>query len=438
MTYSDLNPFEPTPSPIEIHTPPTETKSQTSGASDPPLKSGPADSAPPSALFPLCSFHRPTCAVIHLAHIRANIEGIRRAAGAKNHIWAVVKADAYGHGMVRVAETCLKADANGLAVATVDEAITLRSNFPWTRILLLGPCFPQDADDLVGNEIETAVGDDLVARALSQAASRREKYALAHLKLDTGMGRFGYPAENIARIAGVLTSLPGMRWKGVFTHFAVSDEASADSKNYTQVQIRWLKRAADEFRHHLPTSTEYPMIHACNSGGILQHPAAYFDGMRPGVMLYGHLPDPSCQASIQLWPAMTLKTRIVGIRLHPTGSSLSYGRTYSCTSERRIAILPVGYADGYNRLLSNRGEVIIRGRRAPVRGRICMDQTLVDITEISAAEVGDEVILFGGPPNADGKPPLPVSEVASWMGTIPYEVTCLIGQRVPRVYEEKE
>lgn len=379
--------------------------------------------------------HRPTRAIIHLSHLRANVEAVRRRVGAGCKVWAIVKADAYGHGMMPAAGACLAAGAYGFGVATVDEAVGLRERFTAAPILLLGPSFPEDASELVARRIETAVGDLCVAEALSRAALRQNETALAHLKVDTGMGRFGFAAESIGRVAAALTALPALRWKAIFTHFAVSDTAGADAQAYTNMQLRWLRRAVEDFSVHLPTGSTPPMLHTCNSGGILQHPAGYLDAVRPGVMLYGHLPDPECAATVPLLPVMTLKTRIVSVRVHPQGSTLSYGRTYQCPDERRIGILPVGYGDGYSRALSNRGEVVIRGRRAPIRGRVCMDQTLVDITEIPEAEVGEEVILLGGPPGADGRPPLPVSELASLLHTIPYEITCQVGRRVPRVYE---
>jgi alanine racemase len=379
--------------------------------------------------------HRPTRAIIHLSHLRANLEAVRHRVGAICKVWAIIKADAYGHGMLPAAGACLAAGAYGFGVATVDEAVGLRERFSSVPILLLGPSFPEDAPELTARRIETAVGDLCVAEALSRAALRQNETAQAHLKVDTGMGRFGFAAESLGRVAASLTALPAVRWKGIFTHFAVSDAAGAEAQAYTNMQLRWLRRAVQDFSVHLPTGSAPPMLHACNSGGILQHPAAFLDAVRPGIMLYGHLPDPECAATIPLLPVMTLKTRIVSVRVHPQGSTLSYGRTYQCPDERRIGILPVGYGDGYSRALSNCGEVVIRGRRAPIRGRVCMDQTLVDITEIPEADVGEEVILFGGPPGPDGRLPLPVSELAERLRTIPYEITCLVGRRVPRVYE---
>jgi len=403
----------------------------------PPVKPNSKGDEPSPPVVEVSSpFHRPTCAVVHLAHIRSNLRAVQARVGAGRKVWAVVKANGYGHGMIPVAEACLEAGAYGLAVATTDEAIQVRDRFPSPPILLLGPSLPTDAETLVAANVEVAVGDMAVAQALSAAGLRLKRQARAHLKIDTGMGRFGFPAEEVATRAPQLAALPALQWVGIFTHFAVSDSPTEDDTLYTLMQLEGLRRAARTFLQSFePKSGNPPMLHACNSGGILQHPDAFLDAVRPGVMLYGHLPDPRCAATVPLLPGMTLKTRIVHLRDHPPGEALSYGRTYECPRQTRIGILPVGYGDGYNRLLSNRGEVVVLGRRAPIRGRVCMDQTLVDVTEIPGAGIGTEVVLFGGPPGPDGRPPLPVQEVAGWLKTITYEVTCQVGSRVPRVYE---
>lgn len=382
---------------------------------------------------------RPTEAIVHLGHIRANVAAIRAKVGAQRKLWAVVKADAYGHGFVPVAKACLKAGASGLAVATADEAVEARRQFPnGTPILLVGPTPPDAALDLVAADVEVGVGDEAMAHALHEASLRVGRPALAHIEVDTGMGRHGFPAETFSRTAPNLTALKGVIWVGMYTHFSVSDSDADDDSRFTQVQKSWLERASGHLTRSLSTGARAPYLHAANSGAILQHKDCWLDGIRPGVMLYGHLPDLACKPSIQLWPAMTWRTRIVRIETYSSGAPLSYGRTYICPGNRRIATLPVGYADGYSRALSNKGQVLIRGRRAPIRGRVCMDQMLVDVTDLPLAEIGDEVILFGGAPDDFGKPPLPVWDVAQWTGTIPYEVTCMVSRRVPRVYEDAD
>ncbi len=397
-------------------------------------------------------FHRPTRAIVHLGAIRANFLAIRNRVGAERRVWAVVKADAYGHGMAQVARTCLDAGAWGLALATVDETLEARERFPRARILLLGPAFPPDAPTLVSARIEVATGSLEMARALSEAACSAAGQAhsgagqahsggglceaVAHLKIDSGMGRFGFAASEVERVAPELAALKGLHWEACFTHFAVSDGGSEEHRAYTREQAARFVRAVEIFRRCLPSGHPAPYMHTCNSGGILQHPDVFFDGVRPGVILYGHYPDPTCERTIPLLPGMTFMTRIAMIRTHPAGASLSYGRLYTCPAERRIALLPVGYADGYDRGLSNRGEVVIRGRRAPIRGRVCMDQILADVTDIPEASVGDDVVLFGGPEGPEGRAALSAEEMAALLGTIPYEVTCRVSRRVPRVFEE--
>lgn len=450
-------PHEPPPIPpsSSLASPPIETPddSETHRTMTPSFPAPPSDSDTPDPTVPAPAvmpdppttpmvstqpaFHRPTQAIIHLSHIQANLRAVQQKVGTARKVWAIVKANAYGHGMLRVADACLAAGAYGLGVATTDEAIRVRDRFHTSPILLLGPSLPADAEDLVANEIDVAVGDPVMARALSGAAARLEKHARAHLKVDTGMGRFGFAAEELSARASELAALPAIHWNGVFTHFAVSDSPAPEDVLYTSMQLRWLRRAMSDLVRHFPRGKDaLPMLHACNSGGVLQHTEAYLDAVRPGIMLYGHLPDPLCKPTVPLLPGMTLKTRIVHLRTHTAGSSLSYGRTYECPRETRIGILPIGYGDGYHRHLSNRGEVVIDGRRAPIRGRVCMDQTLVDVTDIPGAGVGSEVILFGGQPGPDGRPPLPVQEVADWLKTITYEVTCHIGRRIPRIYED--
>lgn len=379
---------------------------------------------------------RPTKALIHLDNLQENLRRIRERIGPSARAWAVVKADAYGHGFAPVAQALLEAGAWGLALATVDEALEARERFPQAPALLMGPSFPSDAPALVAAGVEVAVGSQEVLQALAAASRQLNRAALAHLKIDSGMGRFGQPAREIERHAHVWIA-PRVEWRGVFTHFAVSDTDSPEDRDYTRGQLQAFLRAAGAFRRALPPGAPAPMLHACNSGGILQHPEAFLDAVRPGVMLYGHLPDPTCERSVALLPAMTFETRIAALRDHPEGASLSYGRTYRCPSPRRIALLPVGYADGYDRGLSNRGEVLICGRRAPVRGRVCMDQILVDVTDIPGAEVGDRVILFGGDGRGGGgsEAAPSVEEIARLLGTIPYEVTCRVSRRVPRVFE---
>ncbi|MBN1903006.1 alanine racemase [Candidatus Sumerlaeota bacterium] len=372
----------------------------------------------------MSSFHRPTVALVSLSAVRDNIKAIREKIGQDCRVMAVVKADAYGHGMIPVAKSALEAGAAWLGIATVDEAVSLRESGFRAPVLLLGPSFPEDAETLVSHDISVALGAFDVARALGKAGLKLHKKALVHLKVDTGMGRFGFWWKDLASRLSDLKKIRGIHLQGCFTHFAVSDIADF---SYTRWQI-------SNFRQFLAAAQKekvsFDIVHAANSGAILQHPDSWFDLVRAGVMIYGMLPDKETTPSISIKPVMTLKTKLVQIHERPKGRFLSYGCAFQTRRKSRIGILPIGYGDGFSRRLSNRGEVIIRGCRAPIVGRVCMDQVLVDVTDIPAASIGDDVLLWG----QNGNDTLKVEEVASWMDTITYEVTCALGKRVPRIY----
>lgn len=373
------------------------------------------------------TIHRPTIATISLDAVRHNIRAIKESVGSDTEVMAVVKADAYGHGMVPVASAALSAGASWLGLATVDETVALRKAGINAPTLILGPTFPEDASVLVENDISVAAGSVNALKALGKAASLLGNKAKVHLKVDTGMGRFGFWWEDLISDLEDISKIPGIILEGCFTHFAVSD---IPDYTYTEMQHKSFRKflAAAEGR-----GFTFPVIHAANSGAILQHPATRYNVVRAGVMLYGMLPDFDTQKTVPMEPVMTLTTRIIEIRTHPPGRFLSYGCTFRTERESRIGIMPLGYGDGYSRKLSNRGQVIVRGRRAPIVGRVCMDQVLIDLTGIPEAQIGDEVLLWG----KKGADSLPVEEVAAWMETITYEVTCALGKRVPRIHVQK-
>jgi alanine racemase len=339
---------------------------------------------------------------------------------------AVVKADAYGHGMIPVAKAAIEAGASWLGIATVDEAVTLRETGFRAPILILGPSFPADAETLVSHDISVAVGSLEAARTLGRAGLKLEKKALIHLKVDTGMGRFGFWWKDLLPLLTGIKKIRGIHLQGCFTHFAVSDIADFKYTKWQNANFRKFLAAAQEAK------VNFDLIHAANSGAILQHPDTCYDLARAGVMLYGMLPDAETMPTAPIEPVMTLGTRLVDVRTHPKGRFLSYGCTFQTKRKSRIGILPIGYGDGLSRKLSGRGEVVIRGYRAPIVGRVCMDQVLVDVTDIPGACVGDDVLLWG----KKGDDVLKVEEVASWLQTITYEVTCALGRRVPRIYTD--
>jgi len=369
------------------------------------------------------NMHRPTYAEIDLSAIEENIRAIRRAVGPGVRIMPAVKADGYGHGAVKVGKTVLAAGANMLGVASVEEAIELRNGGIDAPILILGCSNGESAEEIVEHNISATVCDLSAACDLAKEAAKREKKAHIHVKVDTGMGRIGVRTEGAMELITALMGLPSLEIDGIFTHFPCSDEAD---KSFTNEQIRVFKRLLAEIdkRGLLP---QY--AHAANSGGVLDHPSSYFDMVRPGIAVYGLYPSPEVGRTIPLKPALTFRTKIVFMKTIPAGQAVSYGRTYSTTRDTKVAVIPVGYADGYDRSLSNRGEVSVKGHRAPVIGRVCMDQTIIDVTDVPGAAVNDDVILLGG-----GIDYLSVERVAEMLGTIPHDVVTSIGKRVPRVY----
>lgn len=364
-----------------------------------------------------------TWAEVDLSAIRDNIRAIRARVGQNVAIMPAVKANAYGHGAIEVGKACLNAGADALCVACVDEAVELREAGINAPMLILGCSFPDVAGEIVRRRVSATVCNTDFARALSDAAVAQNTRATVHVKIDTGMGRIGIRPEDAADFIRDLARLPGLDIAAIFTHFPCSDEAD---RAFTLSQIETMKKLVSGARR---SGLAVPVVHASNSGGILAFPEADFNAVRPGIMVYGHYPSQEVTKSIRIREALSLKTRIVFLKDAEPGTAVSYGRTHRLTRRSRIATLPIGYADGYNRLLSNKGEAAVRGVRVPVIGRVCMDQILIDVTDVPGVQLGDEVTLYGG-----GYDYLSVTRIAADLNTIPYEVLCNIGRRVPRVY----
>ena len=368
---------------------------------------------------------RPTRAEIDLAAIAANVQLVARLVGAAQ-VMAVVKADAYGHGAVPVARAALSAGATWLGVAIPEEGVILREAGFTGPILVLGPC-PSDQTGLpAAYGLEQCVSDASQIEPLSAAGRARAKTVAAHLKIDTGMGRVGVPPLEAALIAEKIGHTPSLRLSGIMTHLA---EAEAVETAFTVEQLTRFEVATKAVRE---ASGARPLRHAANSAGLLYHPAAHLDLVRPGIMLYGCSPRGSQEQRFQLRPALRFRTAVSQVKTVPAGMSLSYGRTYVTTRRTVVATLPVGYADGVWRSLSNIGEVLIQGRRAPILGRVCMDMTLVDVTTLENVQPGDEAVLIGRQGDAE----ITADEIAAQLGTISYEVLCRIGPRVPRIYHQ--
>lgn len=369
---------------------------------------------------------RPAYAEINLDHLAHNIREVRRLAGKETQVMAVIKADGYGHGATKIAQTLLDNGADRLAVAVLDEAIELRNAGFQVPIFVLGYTQPERADEVVKYDLEQSVYSVEAAAALSKAAAEQGKTVLVHIKLDTGMGRIGLQAnqEAITIIKGIST-LSNLKIKGIFTHFAAADEVD---KGYTQMQFEKFKWVCKELENQ---GVDIEIKHCGNSATIIDLPDMHLNLVRAGIMLYGLAPSPDVMLNkLELKEVMSLKVRITHIKEIEAGQSVSYGRRFIADKTSKIASLPIGYADGYTRLLSGKAEALVKGQRVPVVGRICMDQCMIDVTGIDGVEVGDEVVLFG----QQGGAFISIDEVAQKLGTINYEVVCMISRRVPRVY----
>ncbi len=367
-----------------------------------------------------------TWAEVHLDNIAHNYHQLSAALPAGSTCLGVVKTNAYGHGALPTAKLLEALGCPYLAVACFDEAAALRRAGVAAPILILGRSVPELAGELAALSITQAVGDFETAAAMSARLAPAGARLKIHLKLETGMGRTGFhvgDAEAFAALERVL-SLPGLEAEGVFTHFAVSDDREEDA--YTREQFRRFTAAIA--RLEKDTGHHFSLRHCANSGAVINYKEMCLDMVRPGIALYGLYPGPD-RGDIALRPAMELKSRIAAITHHLAGDSISYGRTYQTARPTRLAVLPIGYGDGLHRVLSNKLEVLIHGRRAAQVGRICMDMCMVDVTDIPC-QVGDVATLWGQSEGAF----LPVEEAAEKAGTISYELLCALSPRVPRIY----
>ena len=364
-------------------------------------------------------------AEINLDAIAHNVQEIRRITSSHAEVMGVVKADAYGHGVREVANTLLANGVTRLAVSMVDEAIELRQDGIRVPLLVLGYTDPCRADDIIDYDITQTVFTHELARALSERAEQRLARVKVHVKIDTGMGRVGFlPGYSAVKDVVEISKLPGLVIEGMFTHFAVADEAGQQDA-YTLRQFELFNNISTELSR---VGIHIPVRHVANSAAIIRFPQMHLDLVRAGIILYGLHPSAATDTgAIDLWPAMSLKARVTNLKELEAGSSVSYGRTFQTKVRSRIATVSIGYADGYLRAFSNRACVGINGERCPVRGRVCMDQLMADVSCMKGpVSVGDTVELFGGE--------ISVNELAVLADTINYELVCLIGKRVPRVY----
>lgn len=377
-------------------------------------------------------------AQIDLEAIAHNVRELRRIANPSAKLMAVVKADGYGHGAIEVARTALKNGAEVLGVARVNEAVALREAGFSAPVQIFGYTPPGQADTLVEYDLTQTVFSYENAFRLSQQAFSKGGRIKIHIKVDTGMGRLGLVTD-CGEISGAATGLlrnsleqvesifklPGVEAEGIMTHFASSDSAD---KTYAKRQFE----AFLDFIHRLSrTGIEFPVRHAANSGALIDLPETHMDLVRPGISIYGFYPsDEVDKEKITLNPAMTLKSRVAQVKRVPAGFSISYGQTHKTRTSTTIATIPVGYADGYSRLLSSRGYMLVRGKRAPIAGRVCMDLTMLDVGHIPGVAVDDEVVIIGTQQDRS----IHADEIAKMLDTINYEIVSSLTSRVARVY----
>lgn len=370
-------------------------------------------------------------AEIDLDRIAANVAALRSLLPAHVKMMAVIKADAYGHGVETVSHTLAEAGVDFWAVSSISEAIQLRRFHTTLPILILGYTPPECANELSQHMLTQTVYSLEYATALSQAAQASGCSVTAHLKLDVGMGRLGFRAESpdCLQQAFAACRLPGLHINGIFTHFPSADLDGDETGSVTQQQIALFDRRVKELEQ---AGIAFTYRHCCNSAGSLAFPSGYMDMVREGIALYGLAPSEALKHKVTLQPAMQLKTVVSMVKTLHAGDTISYGRTVTLTQDKRIATVCIGYADGYPRALSQNGYMLINGQKAPIIGRICMDQLMLDVTDIDQVEMGTEVTVFG----EDHGVSLPAEEVAALCNTIHYELVCVLGKRVPRVYRK--
>ena len=388
-------------------------------------------SIPPRVLTPRraepASSVRPTRAEIALASLRHNLLALSRAAGVP--IWSVLKADAYGHGAKAVARTLERAGSAGVCVALIEEGIELREAGIMVPILVMGGHYGDAFGELIRHRLMPVISrvDQLVGLA-DEVRFQGGPALPIHIKIDTGMARLGVPLADLAGFASTLAGLPELSLDGVMTHFAC---AESDADSVAQQLERFEQGCGVLAAHQLVPARR----HAANTAATIAHPAARFDLVRPGIGLFGMAPG--VDSPLRLEPVMRVRTEIVALRSLDVGQSVGYGATWTAPRPSRIATIPMGYGDGLSRALSNKGHVLVRGRRAPIVGAVSMDMTSVDVSDVPGAEIEDEVVVLGSQRGPLGEATISAEEIAKLSGTIAWEVLTAISRRVPRFYRER-
>jgi alanine racemase len=362
---------------------------------------------------------RPTRALINLSNLRNNLAVARSYISDKTKIMAMVKANAYGHGILEISRELIKNGVTYLGVAYIEEAVFLRENGISTPILVTGAINAEQIPLFIKYDVDITSASIDKSKLISEAATKLNKTAKVHLKIDTGMERIGVHWYHAQDFIEETMALPNLKINGIFSHFASAE----DDKEFTKVQIQRFDEVIAFMKHKniLP-----PFIHLANSAGAIFYPQAQYNMVRLGIILYGYMD----KIQEKLKPVMSLKSKVSFFKVVPPNTGIGYTHSYVTENQTRIVTLPLGYADGYSRFFSNKGEVIIRGQRYPVVGNVAMDQIMVDIGQEGTAYNGDDVLVFG----EDGADKLSLGELAQKIGTIPYEILCGISSRVPRIY----
>lgn len=363
---------------------------------------------------------------IDLDAITWNIRAVKERVGAAQ-VMAVVKANAYGHGAVDIARAALDAGATWLGVARVIEGAQLREAGIAAPILVITYALPSEMQAAVVYDLTPTITEIETAQALSGFADQIHRTMNVHVKVDTGLGRGGLLPHEVVPFLNQVRTLPRLNIQGVFTHFATADDPDPA---YTNYQFEVFKQVLSDIE---AADFNIPIYHAANSAAIMYHPETHLDMVRVGVAMYGLRPNVAVKPAFEIRPALALKSHVARVKWLPAGSSVGYGRTFITQQDSLIALVAAGYGDGYHRLNSNRGAVLVRGKRAPVVGRVSMDQLMVDVTEVRDVQAGDEVVLIG----RQGETRIWVEQVAKWTETINYEVTTSLLARVPRFYLKK-
>jgi alanine racemase len=373
--------------------------------------------------------NRPAWVEVDLNAIAHNMREIRSIVRPETEIMAVVKANGYGHGAVQVAKTVLKYGATRLGVATLGEAVEIREKGISVPILVLGYTPEEQAETAIEYDVAQSIYTFEMAQACARTAEKKGKRAIIHLKIDTGMGRIGFlPSSATIMEIKKIFNMPWLFVEGIFTHFAVAD---CLDKTFTRQQFNKFQEVVHTLEQE---GVEIPLKHAANSAAVIDLPQTHLNLVRPGIIIYGLYQSKEVdQQKISLQPALTLKAKVSFVKNVALGTSISYGRRYITEKEALIATLPLGYADGFDRMLSNRGEVLLHGKRVSVVGTVCMDQFMVNASKAPDTKIGDEAVIIG----VQGHEQISVEEIAERLNTINYEILCMLSQRVPRVYTEE-